>query len=68
MWIRWRRHEIKALENTFNVYIQRVRATMLPMSRFDRTAKYNQLLRIKEEFDTMAVYVGLSVLPARAHL
>jgi enolase 1/2/3 len=33
------------------------------LSRSDRTAKYNQLLRIEEELDTMAVYAGRSVLP-----
>jgi enolase len=35
------------------------------LSRSDRTAKYNQLLRIEEELDTMAVYAGLSVLPGQ---
>jgi enolase len=33
------------------------------LSRSDRTAKYNQLLRIEEELDTMAIYAGRSVLP-----
>jgi enolase len=33
------------------------------LSRSDRLAKYNQLLRIEEELDTMAVYAGRSVLP-----
>jgi enolase len=33
------------------------------MSRSDRLAKYNQLLRIEEELDDMAVYAGRSVLP-----
>jgi enolase len=33
------------------------------LSRSDRVAKYNQLLRIEEELDTMAVYAGRSVLP-----
>ena len=28
------------------------------LSRSDRLAKYNQLLRIEEELDTMAVYAG----------
>jgi enolase len=32
------------------------------LSRSDRLAKYNQLLRIEEELDTMAVYAGRSVL------
>ena len=34
------------------------------LSRSDRLAKYNQLLRIEEELDTMAVYAGRSILPA----
>ncbi len=38
------------------------------LSRSDRTAKYNQLLRIEEELDTMAVYAGLSVLPGGSPL
>jgi hypothetical protein len=33
------------------------------LSRSDRLAKYNQLLRIEEELDTMAVYAGRGVLP-----
>ncbi|MBE9531726.1 MAG: phosphopyruvate hydratase [Proteobacteria bacterium] len=33
-------------------------------SRTDRVAKYNQLLRIEEELDTMAVYPGKSVFKA----
>jgi enolase len=33
-------------------------------SRTDRIAKYNQLLRIEEELDTMAVYPGKSVFKA----
>jgi len=32
------------------------------LSRSDRLAKYNQLLRIEEELDTQAVYAGRSVL------
>ena len=32
------------------------------LSRSDRLAKYNQLLRIEEELDTAAVYAGRSVL------
>jgi enolase len=35
------------------------------MSRSDRLAKYNQLLRIEEELDDMAVYAGRSVLMGR---
>jgi enolase len=35
------------------------------LSRSDRLAKYNQLLRIEEELDNMAVYAGKSVLPGR---
>jgi enolase len=35
------------------------------LSRSDRLAKYNQLLRIEEELDTMAVYAGRSVLPGQ---
>lgn len=35
------------------------------LSRSDRLAKYNQLLRIEEELDTSAVYAGLSVLPGQ---
>ncbi len=38
------------------------------LSRSDRTAKYNQLLRIEEELDTMAVYAGKSVLPGQSPL
>jgi enolase len=33
------------------------------LSRSDRLAKYNQLLRIEEELDSMGVYGGRSVLP-----
>jgi enolase len=33
------------------------------LSRSDRLAKYNQLLRIEEELDSMGVYAGRSVLP-----
>jgi enolase len=33
------------------------------LSRSDRLAKYNQLLRIEEELDAMAVYAGRGVLP-----
>ncbi len=36
------------------------------LSRSDRTAKYNQLLRIEEELDTMGVYAGRSVLPGHS--
>jgi enolase len=32
------------------------------LSRTDRIAKYNQLLRIEEELDAMAVYPGLSAI------
>jgi len=32
------------------------------LSRSDRTAKYNQLIRIEEELDTAALYAGRSVL------
>ena len=32
------------------------------LSRTDRTAKYNQLLRIEEELHTSAVYAGASIL------
>lgn len=32
------------------------------MSRTDRMAKYNQLIRIEEELDDMAVYAGKSIL------
>lgn len=32
------------------------------MSRTDRMAKYNQLIRIEEELDDMAVYAGRSIL------
>jgi enolase len=35
------------------------------LSRSDRLAKYNQLLRIEEELDTIAVYAGRSVLPGQ---
>ncbi len=34
------------------------------LSRSDRLAKYNQLLRIEEQLDTAARYAGASVLPA----
>jgi enolase len=33
------------------------------LSRTDRTAKYNQLLRIEQLLDKNAVYAGLSALP-----
>ena len=36
------------------------------LSRSDRLAKYNQLLRIEEELDSMGVYAGRSVLPGKA--
>ncbi|WP_088344563.1 MULTISPECIES: phosphopyruvate hydratase [Rhodomicrobium] len=36
------------------------------LSRSDRLAKYNQLLRIEEELDSMAVYAGRSILPGQA--
>jgi enolase len=36
------------------------------LSRSDRLAKYNQLLRIEEELDTMGTYAGRSVLPGKA--
>jgi enolase len=36
------------------------------LSRSDRTAKYNQLLRIEEELGPAAVYAGASVLGAAA--
>jgi enolase 1/2/3 len=36
------------------------------LSRSDRLAKYNQLLRIEEELDTMGVYAGRSVLPVKS--
>jgi enolase len=32
------------------------------LSRSDRLAKYNQLIRIEEELDTAAVYAGHAVL------
>jgi enolase len=32
------------------------------LSRSDRLAKYNQLLRIEEELDSTSVYAGRSVL------
>jgi enolase len=35
------------------------------MSRSDRMAKYNQLLRIEEELGTQAVYAGKSILRGR---
>ena len=34
------------------------------LSRTDRLAKYNQLIRIEEELGEMADYAGLSILPA----
>ena len=34
------------------------------LSRSDRLSKYNQLLRIEEELDSIGVYAGRSVLPA----
>jgi enolase len=34
------------------------------LARSDRTAKYNQLLRIEEMLDDQAVYAGASVLRA----
>ena len=34
------------------------------LARSDRTAKYNQLLRIEEELDNQAKFSGLSILPA----
>ncbi len=34
------------------------------MSRSDRIAKYNQLIRIEEQLDTSAVYAGTSILKA----
>jgi enolase len=36
------------------------------LARSDRTAKYNQLLRIEEELDSQAVYAGRSVLKVQA--
>jgi len=36
------------------------------MSRGERTAKYNRLIRIAEELDSAAVYPGASVFKARA--
>jgi enolase len=36
------------------------------LSRSDRLAKYNQLLRIEEELDTMGTYAGRAVLPGKA--
>jgi enolase len=32
------------------------------LSRSDRTAKYNQLLRIEEQLGDQAIYAGLAVL------
>jgi enolase len=32
------------------------------LSRTDRIAKYNQLIRIEEELDTTAIYPGLSAV------
>jgi enolase len=37
----------------------------LAPSRSDRTAKYNQLLRIEEELGDQAVYLGKKALKAR---
>jgi enolase 1/2/3 len=36
------------------------------MSRGERTAKYNRLIRIAEELGSAAVYPGASVFKARA--
>jgi enolase len=36
------------------------------LSRSDRLAKYNQLLRIEEELDTMGIYAGRSILPGQS--
>jgi enolase len=36
------------------------------MSRGERTAKYNRLIRIAEELGSVAVYPGASVFRARA--
>ncbi|MBZ0200385.1 MAG: phosphopyruvate hydratase [Ignavibacteriaceae bacterium] len=36
------------------------------LSRTDRIAKYNQLLRIEEELDTTAIYLGLDALNYKA--
>ncbi|MGF1649037.1 MAG: phosphopyruvate hydratase [Hyphomicrobiaceae bacterium] len=36
------------------------------LSRSDRLAKYNQLIRIEEDLDDMAVYAGRSVVPRKA--
>ena len=38
------------------------------LSRSERTAKYNQLMRIEEELGDMALYAGRSVIRARAAL
>ncbi|WP_341759984.1 phosphopyruvate hydratase [Candidatus Endowatersipora endosymbiont of Watersipora subatra] len=38
------------------------------LSRSDRLAKYNQLLRIEEELSKQASYAGLSVLPFKVNL
>jgi len=35
------------------------------LSRSDRLAKYNQLLRIEEQLGVSAEYAGLTTLPAR---
>ena len=35
------------------------------LSRSDRTAKYNQLLRIEEELGDQALYLGRSALKQR---
>jgi len=34
--------------------------------QIDRLAKYNQLLRIEEELDTMGIYAGRSILPGQS--
>jgi enolase len=34
------------------------------LCRSDRTAKYNQLIRIEEDLDEQAIYAGRSVLRA----
>jgi enolase len=35
------------------------------LARSDRTAKYNQLLRIEEELDDQAIYLGRSAIKQR---
>ena len=37
------------------------------ISRSDRVAKYNQLLRIEEELEEVAVYPGLGAFSFRSH-